>query len=108
MSGQTYLITGANRGIGRGILETLALRPLTTVIAAVRDVPKSTSDLSSVPLGQDSRIILVKIDAASETDALAAAEEIKTKHNITKIDTVIAGAGLMLSVGPTLQASAQE
>ena len=69
MSGLTYVITGANRGIGKGLLETLVLRPQTTVIAAVRDVESSKKTLSSVPVGSGSKIIVVKVDSTSATDA---------------------------------------
>lgn len=99
MSSLTYLITGANRGIGQGFVSTLLLRPNTTVIAAVRDVSKASS-LESIPKGSGSKLILIKIDASSETDPFTAVTELKTKHNITSLDIVIANAGIGHSGGP--------
>lgn len=108
MPGLTYLITGANRGIGKGVLEVLALRPETTVIAAVRDVPKSTKALSTVKVGKNSKIIFVKIDSTSETDPTAAVEELKTKHSITKVDVLISNAGLLDIIAPVLETPADQ
>ena len=69
MSGLTYVITGANRGIGKGLLETLILRPQTTAVAAVRNVESSKKTLSSIPIGTGSKILVVKLDCTSATDA---------------------------------------
>lgn len=108
MSGLTYLITGANRGIGKGLLENLVLRPNTIVIAGVRDVAKSTEALSSVKTGPSSQIIIVKINSTSDTDPFTAARELTTKHNINKIDVVISNAGLMGIIAPTLETPASK
>ena len=92
---QTYLITGANRGIGKGLLEAYLLRPNTTVIAAVRDVETSKKQLASVPTGQGSKLIIVKIDSSSQTDPASAVEELQTKYGIESIDVVVSNAGIM-------------
>jgi norsolorinic acid ketoreductase len=107
MSSQVYVITGANRGIGKGLLSTYIARPNTTVIAAVRDVAKSTKDLSSVVVGKDSKLIIVKIDSTIDIDPAAAVKELETKHSITKVDVLISNAGLMGLIAPTLQTPAQ-
>lgn len=89
------LISGAARGIGRGLTEAFAARPSHTIIAAVRDADHSnTKSLASVPCGTNSRIIVVKIDSKSPTDAAAAASELKSRGGISKIDTVIANAAI--------------
>ncbi|RYP93104.1 hypothetical protein DL770_000761 [Monosporascus sp. CRB-9-2] len=92
MPGKTYLITGANRGLGRGIFDHYVTQPNNTLIAAVRDVEVAQA-LLSVPRGEDTRVILVKIDSASKQDAFEAAETIK-KQGIKCIDVVIAAAGI--------------
>jgi norsolorinic acid ketoreductase len=94
-----YLITGANRGIGLGFTSALLQRPNTTVIAAVRDVAKSAPALESLPKASGSKLILVKLDAASESDPADAVAQLKSKHNITSIDIVIANAGISHSGG---------
>jgi norsolorinic acid ketoreductase len=108
MPGLTYLITGANRGIGRGLLETFVLRPQTTVIAGVRDVTASCKSLNTVPVGDGSKIIIVKIDSLSATDPKNAAAELKSQHGITKLDVLISNAGHFGKIGPVLSSSAQD
>ncbi|KAH7346236.1 hypothetical protein BKA65DRAFT_273297 [Rhexocercosporidium sp. MPI-PUGE-AT-0058] len=103
MSGLTYVITGANRGIGKGLLTALITRPNTTIIAAVRDTSAATKSLSSVPVGKDSKIIIVKLDATVDSDPAAAVNELKSKHNITKVDILLSNAGLLDTIAPVLE-----
>ncbi|KAG9192765.1 norsolorinic acid ketoreductase [Alternaria panax] len=93
-SSLTYLITGANRGIGKGFTSTLLQRPNTTVIAGVRDVAKSTSALEALTKASGSKLIIVKIDSSVETDPKNAVAELQSKHGITSLDVVIANAGI--------------
>jgi norsolorinic acid ketoreductase len=108
MSELTYLITGSNRGIGKAILETLIITPHTTVIAAVRDVEKSTEDLNSVQIGEGSKLIIVKIDSLSENDPSYAVAELKSKYKIAKVDVLISNAGILKVMASTLETSAQD
>ncbi|CAG5150110.1 uncharacterized protein ALTATR162_LOCUS2551 [Alternaria atra] len=93
-SSLTYLITGANRGIGKGFTSTLLQRSNTTVIAAVRDVAKSTPELESLPQASGSKLIIVKLDSSVEADPKNAVAELQLKHGITSLDIVIANAGI--------------
>lgn len=93
MSTTTYLITGANRGIGKGLTAELLKRPNTTVVAGVRDTAASASILNAIPAGEGSKVILVKIDSQSETDAKEAVSTLASE-GITSIDVVIANAGI--------------
>ena len=93
MSGRVYVITDANRGIGNGLLSTYIARPNTTVIAAVRDIAKSTKDLSSVVVGKDSKLIIVKIDSTIDTDPTTTFKELHRKHHITKVDILFPTPG---------------
>jgi len=105
MSELTYLITGAGRGIGKGILSALMTRPNTTIIAAVRDTSTATNSLSTVPVGKDSKIIIVKLDATIDSDPSTAVEILKSKHNISKIDVLLSNAGLLDGIAPVLETS---
>jgi norsolorinic acid ketoreductase len=107
-SSLTYLITGANRGIGKGIASSLLSRPNTTVIAAVRDVTRSTPELDSIFKASGSKVIIVKLDSSVEADPKNAVAELQSKHGITSIDIVIANAGMMQNGTTVARTSADE
>ncbi|KAJ4311883.1 hypothetical protein N0V94_007730 [Neodidymelliopsis sp. IMI 364377] len=89
-----YLITGANRGIGKGLTSALLQRPNTTVIAGVRDIANSTSVLGALPKADGSKLIIVKLDSQSESDPANAVSELAKTHSITSLDVLIANAGI--------------
>lgn len=94
MAPTTVLISGANRGLGKGLLEIYVAKPDHIVIAAVRDPSHGTAKaLADLPTGAGSRVLLVKVDASSESDALAAIKEIE-KQGIDHLDIVIANAAI--------------
>ncbi|POS68670.1 aflatoxin biosynthesis ketoreductase nor-1 [Diaporthe helianthi] len=73
MSSTTVLISGANRGLGKGLVERYLARDDHIVVAAVRDPNHPTSKtLTDLPAGKHSRLVVVKIDSTVETDALKA------------------------------------
>jgi norsolorinic acid ketoreductase len=67
----------------------------------VRD-PSNTAALQKLKSGKGSELIIVKLDAKSTTDAADAVALLKSKHNITHIDVVIANAGIGQAWGPAL------
>lgn len=100
MAPTVILISGANRGIGRALLERYLLRPGHVVIAANRDPEHASSkSLASLPKHPESRLVVVKIDAKSETDAINAAKQLKLKDGIDHIDIAIANAGVSYRFG---------
>lgn len=95
MAETTVLISGANRGIGRGLLEVYLARPNHTVIAANRDpLHASSQSLRELPVGQGSRLLIVKIDASVESDALSAVGKLTGESGVDHINVVIANAGV--------------
>ncbi|KAH7388972.1 hypothetical protein BKA64DRAFT_679483 [Cadophora sp. MPI-SDFR-AT-0126] len=92
MSGKTYLITGANRGIGHGLFNHYIAQPNNAIIAAIRD-PSSSQALLSLPRGTNTKVLLVKIDSASKTDPYTAIATLQSQ-GITHIDVVISAAGI--------------
>lgn len=91
---KTYLITGANRGIGRGFVQQILQKPSVTVIAAVRDPSHPTSkSLSDLPRETGTQLIVVKLDSTVETDAAAAVAELR-ERGLGSLDVVIANAGI--------------
>ncbi|KAM3075022.1 hypothetical protein ACMFMG_007517 [Clarireedia jacksonii] len=98
---KTYLITGANRGLGRGLTEALLRRPNTTIIAGVRDLTSSTSQsLTTISTASGSRVIPILISSTDDSSPAKAVETLQNTHNITQIDTVIANAGISNYYGP--------
>ncbi|KAF2186057.1 NAD(P)-binding protein [Zopfia rhizophila CBS 207.26] len=97
---KTDLITGANRGIGKGFTDLFLQRPSTTVIAAVRDPSHPTAKaLTALPTAQGSRLILVPLNSSDSTSAQEAVEVLKKDHGINYIDVVIANAGIAAGGG---------
>lgn len=95
MTTTTVLITGANRGIGRGLAESFLSRPNHTVFAAVRDFDSPTAkSLLAFPTAKGSSVRLVKIENTSDTDPLEAAKTIQAA-GVDHLDLVIANAALM-------------
>ncbi|RDW79169.1 SDR family oxidoreductase [Aspergillus mulundensis] len=91
----TVLITGANRGIGRGLLELYLSKPHHIVIAANRNPEHPTSkEILSLPTAEDTVVKVVKLDVTSETDAKDAAQTLKAQEGIEHIDILIANAGI--------------
>lgn len=87
------LITGPNRGIGKGFVQTYLSRPNHTVIAAVRD-PSTSQSLGQLPVASGSRLVIVKIDATVQSDAAAAVKQlVNSEQAIDHLDVVIANAG---------------
>ncbi|KPM44918.1 hypothetical protein AK830_g1634 [Neonectria ditissima] len=92
MPGKTYLITGANRGIGRGMFDHYVAQPNNTVVAAVRNV-EGSQGLLDVPRGENTKVIITKIDSSSKTDPYDAIKDIQSK-GVDCIDVVISSAGI--------------
>ncbi|KAF5575537.1 NAD(P)-binding protein [Fusarium pseudocircinatum] len=94
MASLTYLVTGANRGIGKGLVASFLSEPRSVVIAAVRDLEHETSQsLLQLPRGTDSKLIRVNIDAGDSQSIHNAFEHLIGDHGIRTLDVVVANAG---------------
>jgi NAD(P)-dependent dehydrogenase (short-subunit alcohol dehydrogenase family) len=95
------LITGGNRGLGKGLLELYLAKPNQTVIAANRDPEDATSKaLLELPEAEGSSLLLVKIDSTVPTDAAEAMKHLAFR-GIDHLDIVIANSGIVY-VFPTI------
>jgi norsolorinic acid ketoreductase len=78
---KVILITGANRGLGLGLLEKYAKKDNHVVIAAVRDPQiESARRLADIATGEGTKIVVVKIDSTVHEDAFSAVEEIQKRE----------------------------
>ncbi|TIA38156.1 NAD(P)-binding protein [Aureobasidium pullulans] len=94
--GQTvYVITGANRGLGLALTTNLALRPNTVVFACIRAfTPDTTEILTSLPVGQNSCVAPIQVDATVPLHDKQAVETITHMHGYNHVDVVIANSGI--------------
>jgi norsolorinic acid ketoreductase len=67
-------------------------QPNNTVIAAVRNVERAQG-LLSVPRGENTNVIIIKIDSESKTDPYDAVKKIQSR-GVDHIDVVISSAGI--------------
>ncbi|CAG8956503.1 hypothetical protein HYFRA_00003890 [Hymenoscyphus fraxineus] len=108
---EIVLITGANRGIGKGITTTYLAKPNHTVIAAVRKPSDPTSQsLLSLPKAPGTKLILIQLNSISKPDHLSAVTTLASEHGITHIDILIANAGIFppSSVAPVTRVDHDE
>ena len=84
LHGQTVLVTGANRGIGRAIVEALATREA-HVLAGMRD----PSDFEPVGSGSAREITPVRVDLATR----ASIEESLAELGDRRVDVLVNNAG---------------
>ncbi|KAJ4527636.1 hypothetical protein HRR83_000389 [Exophiala dermatitidis] len=99
----TYLITGANRGIGRGLAEHILARPNTTLIALVRNPEdESVKSLRSAAAETTAKLIVLPYEATDHHAAEKAVALAQRDHGITRLDVVIANAGVLSWRGPTI------
>jgi norsolorinic acid ketoreductase len=105
----TVLITGSKAGIGKGLLATYASRPNTLAIAAIRDGPdtEAAKALTSLPVGAGSKVVVAKYNASSKTAAVELVKFLKSNHNVSSLEVVVANAGILKHFGPAKDASAE-
>ncbi|KAJ6460242.1 hypothetical protein C8R45DRAFT_1109122 [Mycena sanguinolenta] len=96
MSSKTvYLISGANRGIGYGLVAELAARPNAVVFAGARNpTAQSLQDLAA----RHSNVHPIKLTSGDKTDNEAAIAEIQKTAG--QLDVIIANAGIAKHQGP--------
>ncbi|KAF7311324.1 NAD(P)-binding protein [Mycena kentingensis (nom. inval.)] len=84
-----YLVTGANRGLGLGLVKILAARPDVVVFAGARN-PAATSLVELATAHPN--LHPIKFTLANESDNAAAVAEIE--RTVGRLDVVIANAGV--------------
>jgi uncharacterized protein len=102
LAGATALVTGANRGIGRALVERLAAEPLRLLLAGVRSVDDFEPVLA--PAGGAGAVRAVHIDLSSMAAIDASCEGLGGE--LAEIDLLVNNAGLM--TGGLLEAQDME
>ncbi|KAH8652983.1 hypothetical protein BGZ61DRAFT_500732 [Ilyonectria robusta] len=87
----TILITGASRGIGKGLAAAYLAAPGNTVIASVRDpVHPNLQALRNLPCGPRSSLVIAQIDSGNERSIQDAIQNL----HAPRLDVVISNAGV--------------
>ena len=89
---RTYLVTGASRGIGLGLVQHFLRQPDTRVIATCRS-PSTTSVFDELKQEYQERIVIMMLDVTSEW-AFEVLKGQLVEKSITTIDVLIANAGV--------------
>jgi uncharacterized protein len=91
LAGKTAFVTGANRGIGRALVERLSELPLRTVLAGMRNV-ENFEAVSSRPDGAQ-EVHAVRMDLSSQASIEQCCSELGAQ--LSQIDVLVNNAGLM-------------
>ncbi|KAJ1567802.1 hypothetical protein HK405_004708 [Cladochytrium tenue] len=106
-----YLVTGANRGIGRGLVAALLKRPHAVVVATARDLAaESARSLADLPKGDSARLVVLKFDASepdvASADAAAIVAALQTDYAVPRLDVVVSNAGTVTDTSPVVAVGA--
>jgi uncharacterized protein len=88
LTGATVLVTGANRGIGRALIERLAAEPLDLLLAGMR-----SPEAFDAPSGVAKEIRPVRIDLSTRGDIDACCDALG--ETLGRIDVLFNNAGLV-------------
>jgi uncharacterized protein len=88
LAGRVALVTGANRGIGRALVEELAVRPMARVLAGVRD-PSAFAPVADAR----AEVRPVRLDLSSRESIDECAEALAAE--LAEVDLLINNAGVM-------------
>jgi hypothetical protein len=91
LTGKTALVTGANRGIGRALVERLAELPLRSVLAGVRNI--ESFEAVRLPPGGAQEVRAVRMDLSSQASIDECCSDLG--EDLGKIDLLVNNAGLM-------------
>ncbi len=91
LTAKTALVTGANRGIGRALVERLAQLPLRSVLAGVRNV--ESFEAINPPPGGAQEVRAVHMDLSSQTTIEQCCLELG--EQLGQLDLLVNNAGLM-------------
>ncbi|KAF8970822.1 hypothetical protein BDZ97DRAFT_1788873 [Flammula alnicola] len=104
-SSKVYFITGANRGIGLGLVnELVSKNPEAIVFAGARDPSKATS-LQELASKFPGKIEIVKFVSGDVEGNQAVAKQINEKYG--HVDVVVANAGISNYVAPAVETSVE-
>lgn len=103
LTGQVALVTGANRGIGRGLVDALAAAGATVGVAARTQADANTVATEVIAAGGTATAHV--LDVSDVSSIRSAVDEVVERHG--RIDVLVANAGLGAN-HPALEVSEQD
>jgi short-subunit dehydrogenase len=91
LTGATVLVTGANRGIGRALVERLACEPVAAVLAGMRDVSRFEAVPAGAVRAREVRPVHMDLSSREQIDACCDA----LGDDLTRIDVLFNNAGVV-------------
>lgn len=108
---KVYVVTGANRGLGFGMVALLLQRASTTIIGTVRSQASAealASDIKAVSTAAGSRLVTIILDFSRAPEPSVVLERLKdAAPDIDIVDVLIANAGTTSAMPNPLSTSAQ-
>ncbi|TDZ20819.1 Norsolorinic acid ketoreductase nor1 [Colletotrichum orbiculare MAFF 240422] len=113
MTNTVYVITGTNKGIGLGLVQTLLAKPATTVVASVRSDAAATSlreSVADVSKGEKSELHIMLLDFSRAPSPAAVRESFTaaTAGTIDHVDVLVSNAAAPFPMSPVASTTAED
>ncbi|KAK8054825.1 hypothetical protein PG993_000052 [Apiospora rasikravindrae] len=105
-----YVVTGANRGLGLGLVEALLARPRTNIIATVRNDETAVGlrrELAQIAAAEGSEAFVVVLDLSTAPTPERVLEAIPSAL-VGRVDVLINNAGRMVPMVPIAHVAASD
>lgn len=107
---KVYVVTGGNRGLGLGLVQSLLARPNTTVIATARNeeaVAGLKTDGASATKGANSDLQVLQFDFSTAIPAAKVSAAFAATR-VDHVDVLILNAGFATAMTPGAQTTAED
>ncbi|XHF98719.1 hypothetical protein AWENTII_002258 [Aspergillus wentii] len=108
MPSKIYLVTGANRGLGLGLVKALIARPSATVIATVRTDDAAATLKSEITIRDNNSILHILTLDFTTAIPPSQIQSSLAPLNISHIDVLICNAGHIAPMHTALETSASD
>lgn len=102
-----YVVTGANRGLGLGLVRQLLTRPNTTVVATVRSEQTATSLKEERTITAQGKLHIIELDF-SKAVAPETIRKMVDQVGVDHVDVLINNAGSVPPMTPAIDTTAED